>query len=145
MSDPEFGGGDLRTLSFAGFRIDQAQLEKLLRYQRALADRLAPGWDAEAMARAHHDALEAARLTAEEVERPLAVLRRFAGNRETAARLRAVAASAIGEERDTLRSRLATLDAKLRERDDPETVDRLLEHEPELVDLHRRTRDALGR
>ncbi len=34
---------------------------------------------------------------------------------------------------------------ELRERDDPETVDRLLAHEPELLDLHRRTRDALGR
>jgi len=145
MSDPDLGGGDLRTLSFAAFRIDQALLEKLLRYQRALADRLAPGWDAEVMARAHHDALADARLTAEQVERPLAVLRRFAGNRETAARLRAAEASATGEERETLRSRLAALDAQLRGRDDPETVDRLLEREPELVDLHRRIRDALGR
>jgi len=145
MSDPDLGGGDLRTLSFAGLRIDPALLEKLLRYQRALADRLSPGWDAEAMAGAHRDALAVAGLTAEQVERPLAVLRRFAGNRETAARLRAAEGQTRGEELDALRSRLAALDAQLRERDDPETIDRLLAHERELLELHRRTRDAMGR
>ena len=145
MSDPDFEGGDLRTLSVAGLRSDEALLEKLLRYQRSLADRLGVGWTAEAMARAHHDALADAGLTAEQVERPLAVLRRFAGNRETAARLRAAEGTASGEALDDLRTRLATLDAQLRARDDPETVDRLLAREPELLELHRRTRDALGR
>jgi hypothetical protein len=144
MSDSDFGGGDVRTLSFAGFRIDPALLEKLLRYQRVLAERLAPGWDAEAMARAHHEALAEAGLTAEQVERPLAVLRRFAGNRETAARLRAAEGKTRGEELDTLRTRLTALDAQLRARDDPETLERLLAREPELLELHRRTREALG-
>ena len=144
MTDPDFEGGDLRTLSFASLRIDEALLASLMVYQRALAERLVPGWDATGLARAHREALDAAELTAEQVERPLAVLRRFAGNRETAERLRATESAARGEERDAIWTRLAALDAQLRERDDPETIDRLLTREAELVDLHRRTRDALG-
>jgi len=143
MTDPDLEGGDLRTLSFASLRIDEALLARLMAYQRALADRLTPGWDAETLARAHREALDAAGLTAEQVERPLAVLRRFAGNRETAARLRSAAATATGDDLDAIRTRLAALDSKLRERDDLETIDRLLAHEAELVDLHRRTRGAL--
>jgi len=144
MTDPDLEGGDLRTLSFASLRIDEALLARLMSYQRALAERLTRGWGAETLARAHREALDAAGLTAEEVERPLAVLRRFAGNRETAGRLRSAVATAAGDDLDAIRTRLAALDSQLRERDDPETIDRLLAREAELVDLHRRTRGALG-
>jgi hypothetical protein len=144
MSDGDFGGGDFRTLAFASLRIDEALLGKLMAYQRALADRLRPGWDAEAMAGAHRDALTDAGLTAQQVERPLAVVRRFAGNRETAARLRAAEATADGDERAAIQERLAALEAQLRERDDPETLQRLLAREAEILELHRRTRSVLG-
>jgi hypothetical protein len=72
-------------------------------------------------------------------------LRRFAGNRETAARLRAAEAGLEGERRDALRARLAALDAELTERDDPETIARLLAHEDELLALHRSAREADSR
>jgi hypothetical protein len=145
MTDSALGGGDLRTLSYASLRIDEAMLARLMAYQRALADRLSPGWDAEAMARAHRDALADAGLTAEELERPLAVLRRFAGNRETAARLQAAEAAATGDDRAAIQDRLSALEAQLRERDDAETIERLLAREAELLELHRRTRGALER
>lgn len=144
MTDSKHAAGDFRTLAYASLRIDEALLQRLMAYQRALANRLTPGWDGAAMARAHQEALGEAGLTAEQLERPLAVLRRFAGNRETAARLRAAEAKATGEDQAAIQTRLATLDAQLRARDDPETIDRLLAHEAELLDLHRRNRGALG-
>jgi hypothetical protein len=78
------------------------------------------------------------------VERALAVLRRFAGNRQVAGRLRARAASVDPERGGDLRDRLGALDRELRERDDPETIALLLQHEEELLDLHRRTSRLLG-
>jgi hypothetical protein len=140
VTDSAHDGGDFRTLAFASLRIDEALLQRLMTYQRALVDRLTPGWDDAAMARAHQEALAEAGLTAEQLERPLAVLRRFAGNRDTAARLRAAEATATGEDRAAIRTRLAALDDQHRARDDAETIDRLLAREPELLDLHRRNR-----
>ena len=74
----------------------------------------------------------------------LAVLRRFAGNREVAARLRARAGSLGPERAGDARERLAALDRELRERDDPDTIALLLQHEDALVDLHRRLSRLLG-
>lgn len=145
MTDSAHDGGDFRTLAFASLRIDEALLGRLMAYQRALTERLTQGWNDAAMARAHREALAEAGLTAEELERPLAVLRRFAGNRETAARLRTAETTATGEDREAIHTRLAALDAQLRARDDAETIDRLLAHEPDLLELHRRNRRAMGR
>src|SRR5262249_37870619 len=86
--DPDLAGGDARTLSFAGYRIDAELLERLLRYERTLLAELEKGWSPAAMASAHQQALASAGLSQQTVERALAVLRRFAGNREVAARLR---------------------------------------------------------
>jgi hypothetical protein len=137
--DRDLTGGDVRTLSFASVRIDEELLEQLLRYQRALADRLLPGWDPASLARAHQEALSEAELNADQVERPLAVLRRFAGNRQAAARLRHAAEAATGERAEELWERLGSLDRQLREREDPETVERMLWREEEILDLHSRT------
>jgi hypothetical protein len=137
-------GGDARTLSFAAYRIDAQLLDQLLRYQRALLTELQQDWSPDAMAAAHRTALAASGLSPDVVERALAVLRRFAGNREVAGRLRARAASVDPEREGDLRDRLAALDRELRERDDAETIALLLQHEEELLDLHRRTSRLLG-
>jgi hypothetical protein len=136
--------GDARTLSLAGVRIDSDRLDRLLRYQRALADGLAQGWTPANLARAQEQALEAAGLRPEVVEPLLAVLRRFAGNRLVAAELRKHAPTVIGDRAEDLSQRLAALDRQLAERDDPETVRRLLEREAEVVGAHQRLRDALN-
>jgi hypothetical protein len=137
-------GGDARTLSFAAYRIDAALLEKLLRYQHTLLDELGHGWSPTAMASAHRLALASSGLSSEVVERALAVVRRFAGNREVAGRLRARSASVDPERAGDLLERLATLDRELGERDDPDTIALLLQHEPTLLELHRRLSRLLG-
>ena len=135
--DPELAGGDARTLSFASYRIDRELLDRLLRYERALLAELKEGWSPAAMASAHRLALASAELPPEVVERALAVIRRFAGNREVAARLGARAAGVATDRAGDIEERLAALDRELRERDDPETVALLLQHEREILDLHR--------
>ena len=140
----DMAGGDARTLSFAAYRIDAQLLDHLLRYQRALLTELQQDWSPDAMAAAHRKALAASGLSQDVVERALAVLRRFAGNRQVAGRLRARAASVDPERGGDLRDRLGALDRELRERDDPETIALLLQHEEELLDLHRRTSRLLG-
>src|SRR5262249_34770211 len=143
-SGEDMAGGDARTLSFAAYRIDAVLLEQLLRYQRALLDELRAGWNPATMAAAHEKALAASGLSQNVVERALAVIRRFAGNREVAGRLRARAARLDRERSGDLEERLAALDRELRERDDPPTVELLLEHEAEILDLHRRLSRLLG-
>jgi hypothetical protein len=143
-SGDHVGGADARTLSYAAYRIDAALLEKLLRYQRVLLDELPERWSPVAMASAHRLALAASGLSQDVVERALAVLRRFAGNREVAVRLRAHAATVDAERADDLRDRLAALDRELRERDDPDTIDLLAQHADTLLDLHRRLSRVLG-
>ncbi|HEY1906722.1 MAG TPA: hypothetical protein VGG91_11810 [Myxococcaceae bacterium] len=143
-SGDDVSGGDARTLSFAAYRIDAAMLEKLLRYERALLEELKAGWSPTAMASAHRLALASSGLSQDVVERALAVLRRFAGNREVAARLRARSGSLEPERAGEAGSRLAALDRELRERDDPDTIALLLQHEETLLDLHRRLSRLLG-
>ena len=96
------------------------------------------------MASAHRLALASSGLSQDVVERALAVLRRFAGNREVAARLRARSAALDPERAKDLQDRLAALDRELRERDDPDTIALLLQHEETLLDLHRRLSRLLG-
>lgn len=143
-SGDDGAGGDARTLSFAAYRIDAALLDQLLRYQRTLLAELRHGWSPAAMASAHRLALASSGLTQDVVERALAVLRRFAGNREVARRLRERSGSVDPERADDLQQRLAALDHELRERDDPDTIALLLQHEDTLLDLHRRLARALG-
>jgi hypothetical protein len=143
-SGNDVAGGDARTLSFAAYRIDEALLEKLLRYQHVLLDELKEGWSPAAMASAHRLALAASGLSQDVVERALAVLRRFAGNREVAGRLRAHAASIEAGRAEDLRERLAALDRELRQRDDPETIEQLLRQEDAVLELHRRLSRVLG-
>jgi hypothetical protein len=136
--------GDARTLSLASVRVDSDRLDRLLRYQRTLVDRLAPGWTPASLARAQEEALEAAGVQPEAVEALLAVLRRFAGNRLAAAELRKRAPAVAGDRAKDLSQRLAALDRELTERDDPETVRTLLGREAEVVGAHQRLRDLLG-
>ncbi len=143
-SGDDVAGGDARTLSFAAYRVDAALLDQLLRYERTLLEELKQGWSPAAMASAHRLALASSGLSQDVVERALAVLRRFAGNREVAARLRARSSSVDPERADDLRQRLAALDRELRERDDPDTIALLLQHEDTLLDLHRRLARVLG-
>lgn len=143
-SGDDIGGGDARTLSFAAYRIDAALLEKLLRYQRTLLEELGHGWSPAAMASAHRLALASSGLSQDVVERALAVLRRFAGNREVAGRLRERSGSVDSERAEDLQERLAALDRELRERDDADTIALLLQHEDTLLDLHRRLSRLLG-
>ena len=140
----DVAGGDARTLSFAAYRIDPPLLDQLLRYQRALLGELEQGWDPDAMAAAHRKALAASGLSQDVVERALAVLRRFSGNREVAGRLRARAGGVDPERSGDARDRIAALDRELRERDDPETIALLLQHENTLLELHRRLSRLLG-
>ena len=143
-SGDDVAGGDARTLSFAAYRIDAALLEQLLRYERTLLEELKAGWSPAAMASAHRLALASSGLSQDVVERAMAVLRRFAGNREVAARLQARAGSLDPERAGELRTRLDALDRELRERDDPQTIDLLSKSEDELLDLHRRLSRLLG-
>ena len=96
------------------------------------------------MASAHRLALAASGLSQDVVERALAVLRRFAGNREVAGRLRAHAAAVEADRAEDLEGRIAALDRELRERDDPETIELLLRQEDAVLDLHRRLSRVLG-
>jgi hypothetical protein len=91
------------------------------------------------LSRAHQEALAEAGLEADQLERPLAVLRRFAGNRTTAARLRQRIEAATGELAEGLREQLHSLDYQLREREDSGTVERMLAHEAEILALHSHT------
>jgi len=143
-SGDDAAGGDARTLSFAAYRIDPTLLEKVLAYQRVLLDELREGWSPAAMASAHRLALAASGLSQDVVERALAVLRRFAGNREVAGRLRARAAEVDLGRAEDLQERLARLDRELRERDDPDTVELLLRQEDAVLELHRRLARVLG-
>ena len=143
-SGDEVAGGDDRTLSYAAYRIDAALLEQLLRYQRTLLEELGHGWSPAAMASAHRLALASSGLSQDVVERALAVLRRFAGNREVAGRLRVRAGSIDADRAEDLNERLAALDRELRARDDPDTIALLLQHEQTLLDLHRRLSRLLG-
>ena len=136
-SGDDVAGGDARTLSFAAYRIDAELLQRLLRYERTLLTELAEGWSPAGMASAHRLALASAELSPEVVERALAVIRRFAGNREVAGRLRARAAGLSPERAEDVDERLAALDRELSERDDPQTIALLLQHEGEILDLHR--------
>ncbi len=140
----ELTGGDARTLAFASLRIDAPLLDRLLGYQRALLQELGAGWSPEAMASAHPVALASAGLSQDVVERALAVVRRFAGNREVARRLRAHSEDIAPDRAGDLQERLAALDRELRERDDPESVALLLAHEDEVLELHRRLLHLLG-
>lgn len=143
-SGDDVAGGDARTLSFAAYRIDAALLEKLLLYQRTLLEELGHGWSPAAMASAHRLALASSGLSQDVVERALAVLRRFAGNREVAGRLRERSGSVDPERAEELQDRLGALDRELRQRDDPDTIALLLQHEDTLLDLHRRLSRLLG-
>ena len=143
-SGDDVTGGDARTLSFAAYRIDAALLEQLLRYERTLLENLPESWSPTAMASAHRLALASSGLSQDVVERALAVLRRFAGNREVAARLRERSRSLDPEHAGDARDRLAALDRELRERDDPDTIALLLQHEDGILDLHRKLSRLLG-
>ncbi len=143
-SGDDVAGGDARTLSFAAYRIDAALLEKLLRYQQTLLEELGHGWSPAAMASAHRLALASSGLSQDVVERALAVLRRFAGNRGVAGRLRERSGSVDSERAEELQDRLGALDRELRERDDADTIALLLQHEDTLLDLHRRLSRLLG-
>ena len=143
-SDRDLSGADARTLSFAAYRIDASLLERLLRYQRTLLEELGQGWSPAAMASAHRRALVSAELSQELVERALAVVRRFVGNREVAGRLRARSEAIAPERAGDLRDRLAALERELSDRDDPDTIALLLQHEAELLELHRRLSRLLG-
>jgi len=135
--DPDPAAGDARTLSFAAYRIDADLLQRLLRYERTLLAELQQGWSPTAMASAHGVAVASSGLSQEVLERALAVVRRFAGNREVAGRLRARAASVRPERAGDVGERLAVLDRELRERDDPETIALLLQNEGTILDVHR--------
>jgi hypothetical protein len=135
--DPDPAADDARTLSFAAYRIDAELLQRLLRYERTLLAELQKGWSPTAMASAHGVALASSGLSQEVLERALAVMRRFAGNREVAGRLRTRAASVPPERAGDVEERLAALDRELRARDDPETIALLLQHEGAILDLHR--------
>jgi len=143
-SGEDLAGGDARTLSFAGYRIEAGLLDQLMHYQRGLLEQLSEGWSPTAMASAHRLALAGSGLSQDVVERALAVVRRFAGNREVARRLRASLERVTWGRGEDLRQRLDALDRELRERDDPETVSLLLRNEDTLLDLHRRVSRLLG-
>jgi hypothetical protein len=146
MQRPENGltSGDARTLSFASFRIDAGLLDRLLGYQRALVQGLEADRSPAAMASAHQAALARSGLSQDVVERALAVLRRFAGNREVAGRLRARAEAVPPDRGDDLHHRLDALEHELRERDDPDTIALLLSHQDEVLALHRDLLRLLG-
>ena len=135
--DPDPAAGDARTLSFAAYRIDAELLERLLRYERTLLAELGKGWSPAAMASAHQVALASSGLSQEVAERALAVIRRFAGNRGVAGRLRARAAAVGPDRAGDVEERLAALDRELRDRDDPETIALLLQHEGDILEVHR--------
>ena len=96
------------------------------------------------MASAHQPALATSGLSQDVVERALAVLRRFAGNREVAGRLAGAGGHRGADRAGDLQDRLAALDRELRERDDPDTIALLLTREDEVLDLHRRLLQVLG-
>ena len=148
----EPGTGDSRTLRLASPPVDDAQLEALLRYQRAyLAHaeprRAAGPLPAAVITEAHVAGLSASGLDVKAVERGSALLRAFAGKRWTLQRVRTRYAQLqrehtprAAEQRARVEEELARLESlqELEQRHGADVVARLLAREAELVGLHTR-------
>jgi hypothetical protein len=148
----EPGTGDSRTLRLASPPLDDAQLEALLRYQRAFLAHAEPRrpagpLSAALLSEAHAAGLAASGLDVKQVERGSALLRAFAGRRWTLQRVRTRYAELQGEQtsraaeqRARVEEELARLESlqELEQRYGSELVSRLLAREAELVDLHTR-------
>lgn len=135
---------DGRTLRLSTAQLDAARLRQLLVFERTLRAGAPAGATSETVARSHAAALAASGLEAEEVEAPLALLRRFGANRSVRAGLakRLAALEGMGAtdasasaQVDEIRRRMAALDDALRVREEPGTQAVLEAHAEEILSL----------
>jgi hypothetical protein len=134
-------------LRLASPGLSGAKLEQFLHYQRRLAKALGlavANASDDAFARAHEVARAESGLEVHELELIRKAVRRFAGNRATAARLaerRKELQSTDAELLEKLDEKLAQLDKDLGRSGDAQTVAELLARQEEILALHA----ALGR
>jgi hypothetical protein len=135
---------DGRTLRLSTAQLDTARLRQLLVFERTLRAGAPAGATPDEVARSYAAALAASGLDGEEVEAPLALLRRFAANRAIQARLAerlatleptAATDASAAEQVDEIRKRKAALDDALRVREDPDTRTVLEAHAAEILSL----------
>jgi hypothetical protein len=145
---------DDRTLRLATHPLTEQELASLIRYQETFLAIAEPAPGAEALARAHAEALKASGLTdARQVETSLALLRAFCGQRWAVSKLKdkLKQLEPRGPEADELRGRIR--DELLRlERTDAfarrygqEPIAQLMKHEEKLLALHTRMTRLLSR
>jgi hypothetical protein len=135
---------DGRTLRLSTAQLDTARLRQLLVFERTLRAGAPAGATPDAVARCFASALAASGLAAEEVEAPLALLRRFGANRSIRGRLaerlvrldaKTPSDTSPSEQAAEICRRMATLDDALRVREDPETLAVLEAHAAEILSL----------
>ena len=135
---------DGRTLRLSTAHVDAARLRQLLVFERTLRAGAPTGATPEDVARAHATALAGSGLAAEDVEAPLALLRRFGANRSIRGRLAARLAAlegrqatdaGVAEQVSEIRQRLAVLDEAVEIREDAATRAVLEAHAAEILSL----------
>lgn len=146
---------DDRTLRMAYLPVDGPLLDALVRYQRTYLSHADAGQGAEALVRAHTEALAASGLDSKTAEQGTAMLRAFSGRRWAAQKLQDKLRQVEGQpgpQAEELRSRIreeltkqeAATEALAR-RYGADTLALLRSREPELLDLHTRLTRLLSR
>jgi hypothetical protein len=142
--NPAMERADGRTLRLSTAQLDTARLRQLLVFERTLRAGAPVGATPEEVAHSYTAALAASGLDAEEVEAPLALLRRFGANRCIRARLaerlvtlegKAATDASASERTGEIRRRMAALDDALRVREDPVTLTVLEANATEILSL----------
>lgn len=151
----DLSAADDKTLRLAVHPFSEEELASLKRFQETYLAHGEAHPGAEALAKAHTEAMRACGLEPKRVEQGLALLRLFCGKRHTVHRLRArlpeleAAGPAKEEVREKVLSELERLEREtdhLARRFGQETVALLRRHERELLALHDRLTDmALNR
>ncbi|QSQ26177.1 hypothetical protein JY651_15120 [Pyxidicoccus parkwayensis] len=146
---------DDRTLRMAAPRVDAGLLDALVRYQRTWLSHAEAGQGAEALVRAHTEALAASGLTLKTVEQGIAMLRAFCGRRWAVRKfedkLRQVEGANspdVEDLRERIREELTKQERAtegLARRYGEDALTLLRAREAELVDLHTRTTRLLSR
>jgi hypothetical protein len=154
VDDPGIQAADDKTLRLASHPLTEQELHGLIRYQEAflVVAESTPGH--EVLAKAHTEAMKASGLSdAKHVERGLALLRSFCGQRWAVSKLKdkLKQLEPRGPEADELRGRIRDELARLERTDafirryGEEPIALLQKHEETLVSLHTRMTRVLSR
>ncbi|MFL5347955.1 MAG: hypothetical protein ACJ8AT_24450 [Hyalangium sp.] len=153
-ADPGVQAADDRTLRLAAHPLTEQDLAALIHYQETFLAIAEPTPGAEALARAHSEALKVSGLAdSRHVEQGNALLRSFFGQRWAVGKLRdkLKQLESRGPEADELRGKIRNELARLERTDSfvrrygEESISLLLKHEEKLLGLHSRMTRVLSR